>query len=431
MRPSTLRFLTIALLTLSIAPLGFAAGFSIFEQGAKATGMGGAFTATADDPSAIFYNVAGIAYQRETTAMLGGTLISFRNEFKGDRYEFPGPDTTEGYEDHLFTPPNAYLLIPVGENATFGIGQFTPFGLRTHWENQDAFTGRFISQDANLKVFSVQPSFAWKTSSGKFAIGAGAEWRASKVSLERNLPAINPFTLQVADIGHVVLQSDEVNDAWGWNVGVILRPSETWSVGVNYRAPITIDYKGDATFTQILTGNPQFDAIVATQLPPEQAIKTAIDYPDQLHIGIATTAIPTWTLELDAVRTGWSDFETLVVDFENPSTPDLVNNEQWEDAWSYRLGANKRVNDMWQVQLGVVYDESPQPVWNVGPLLPDSDRVGLSFGVELTHGKWTLSLADLYLPFVDRDTLGQNEDGFNGVYETTANLMSFDLGYKF
>lgn len=431
MRPSTFRYLTIALLTLSIAPLGFAAGFSIFEQGAKATGMGGAFSATADDPSAIFYNVAGIAYQRETAVTLGGTLISFRNEFTGADYEFPGPGTTESYEDHLFTPPNAYFIMPIGENATFGIGQFTPYGLRTHWEEQDAFTGRFISQDANLKVFSVQPSFAWKTSNGKFAVGVGAEWRTSKVSLEKNIAAVNPFTLQVADIGHVVLTSDEINDAWGYNVGIIMRPNDRWSVGVNYRAPITIDYKGDADFTQISTGNAQFDAIVATQLPPDQGITTSVDFPANLQIGIATTAIPTWTLEFDAVLTTWSEFESLIVDFENPSTPSLVNNEHWEDAWSYRLGANKHVNDMWQVQLGVLYDESPQPVWNVGPLLPDSDRVGLSFGVQLTHGNWTLQLSDLYLPFVDRDTLGQNEDAFNGVYETTANLMSMNLGYKF
>lgn len=431
MRSSRFRILSIALVTLAIAPVGFAAGFSIFEQGAKATGMGGAFAATADDPSAMFYNVAGIAFQRETTAMLGGTLISFRNEFTGGDYEFPGPDTTEGFEDHLFTPPNAYLVIPVGENATFGIGQFTPFGLRTHWENQDEFTGRFVAQDTNLKVFSLQPSFAWKTSNDKFAIGAGVEYRVSKVALERNIPAINPFTLQVADVGHIALTSDEINDDFGWNVGLMFRPSETWSVGVTYRAPITIDYEGDADFQQISTGNPQFDGLVAAGFPPDQKIKTSVDFPAIASFGIATTAIPTWTFEFDAVLMTWSEFETLVVDFENPSTPDLVNEENWEDSWSYRFGANKQVNDMWQVRLGVVWDETPQPVENVGPLLPDSNRLGLSFGVGLKHGNWRIDLSELYLPFVDRDTLGQNQDNYNGVYETTANLMSMNIGYTF
>ena len=338
---------------------------------------------------------------------------------------------SERYEDHLFTPPNAYLIIPVGENATFGVGQFTAFGLRTNWEDQDAFTGRFISQDANLKVFSLQPSFAWKTSNDKFAIGAGVEYRVSKVSLERNIPAINPFTLQVADVGHVVLTSDEINDDFGWNVGMMFRPSETWSVGLSYRAPITIDYEGKADFQQIPTGNPQFDGLVALGFPPDQNITTSVDFPAIAQFGIATTAIPTWTLEFDAVLMTWSEFETLIVDFENPSTPDLVNIENWEDAWSYRIGANKQVNDMWQVRLGILYDESPQPVENVGPLLPDSDRVGLSFGVGMSHGKWRIDLSDLYLPFIDRDTLNRNEDNFNGEYETSANLLSMNIGYTF
>ncbi|MBV9187592.1 MAG: transporter, partial [Acidobacteria bacterium] len=42
---------------LAVSGAAFGAGFGLFEQGAKATAMGGAFAATADDPSAIFYNV--------------------------------------------------------------------------------------------------------------------------------------------------------------------------------------------------------------------------------------------------------------------------------------------------------------------------------------------------------------------------------------
>ena len=38
------------------------AGFSIFEQGSKAMGTAGAFTALADDGSAMFHNAAGIAF---------------------------------------------------------------------------------------------------------------------------------------------------------------------------------------------------------------------------------------------------------------------------------------------------------------------------------------------------------------------------------
>jgi len=420
-------------MTLAVAPSVLAAGFSLFEHGAKATGMGGAFVATADDPSAIFFNVAGLAYQRDASVMLGGTVITFKNEFTGADYEFPGPGTGGRYEEHTFFPPNAYLIVPVGENFTFGVGSFSAFGLRTDWEDPNEFVGRFVAQDTELKVFSVQPSFAWKSSNGKFAIGLGGEYRASRVKLKRNQAAINPFNQQITDILHAYLKSDDIQDntAWGFSVGAILRPTENWSFGLSYRNGMDIDYTGQATFTQIPSGYPEFDGIVSTLVPPDQGIATTVSFPAFIQVGVATTRFDTWTLEADIVMMTWSDYKRLVVNFEDPNTPDLVEEANWDDSFSYRIGANKQVSDRWSVQAGILWDETPQPVEDAGPILPDSSRLGLSVGFGFDNGKWSVHVSDLYLPFKDRDTLGLNEDNFNGEYKTTANLFAFNVGYKF
>jgi len=49
----------------AVAPVS-AAGFGIFEQGTRAMGMAGAFTAQADDPSALWHNAGGLAFFDET-----------------------------------------------------------------------------------------------------------------------------------------------------------------------------------------------------------------------------------------------------------------------------------------------------------------------------------------------------------------------------
>src|SRR5258706_7395638 len=139
----------------------FASGFPISDQEAKATSMGGAFAATADDPSAMFYNVAGIAQQRHAEILFGGTTINFSNEFRGDPNDAFTSGQSGRYRAHTFIPPNFYAILPIGSNLTAGVGVMTPFGLPTNW--QDPRVGRFISRHANGEILSVPPALAWQT----------------------------------------------------------------------------------------------------------------------------------------------------------------------------------------------------------------------------------------------------------------------------
>lgn len=414
---------------LAVSGAAFGSGFGIFEQGAKATAMGGAFVATADDPSAIFYNVAGIAQQRHITFLSGGTVINFSNQFTGDPNDPLTVGTTGQYAKHTFIPPNAYLIVPVGSNLTFGIGVFTPFGLRTNWE--EPWIGRFVSRDANVKTLDIEPAVAWQTSDGRLAIGIGADYRRSHITLNRNNAGFNPLTGRVFDSANAYLNS-KWDTTTGWNAGILLKPVPAWRLGLSYRADATIDYKGTAKFTQILTGTP-IDAVVATQIPPAQSIATSINFPSILAGGVATSAFGhNWDLEADITHTTWSRFKTLAVTFGTTTALNFDRPQNWKDTYSYRLGANKKVNDMWDVRFGGVYDKNPQPTAGVGPLLPDSDRLGASFGLGWHSGPFILDLTEMALHFKNRSTSGivQN-DNFHGSYKTNANLISVNAGYRF
>lgn len=403
----------------------FGSGFSIFEQGAKATAMGGAFCATADDPSAIFYNVAGIAQQRHTAFYAGGTAINFANEFAGD----PNDAFTSGqkgfYKRHTFVPPNAYAIVPIGSNLTFGVGVMAPFGLRTDWD--DPWIGRQASRDANIKVLSVEPAVAWQSTSGVFAVGAGVEYRRGRAVLSRNQLQPNPFNGRISDVASSFLSTDWKSGTT-WNVGVLFKPG-TWRIGAAYRADMDLDFKGDLTVTQIPTGTP-IDALVKAGLPPNQGAKTTIPFPAVASLGIATTAIPNWDFEFDLTQTTWSRFKSLTVTGDTSGV--LINrNEDWDDTYSYRLGANHMVNPTWDVRFGVLYDENPEPISAVSPLLPDSDREGVTFGVGYHRGPWTIDATEFVLHFKRRSTGTANPDGINGIYRTDANLISLNLGYRF
>lgn len=419
-------------ITLSLACLlatsAFGSGFLIPEQGAKASSMAGAFAATADDPSAIFYNPAGIAQQRRIAAYAGTTLINFTNEFTGD---FNSPVTAgeeAKYNRHTFNIPNMYAIVPIGNNITVGVGVFAAFGLRTDWA--DPFAGRYISKDADLKTTSVNPVIAWQTDDGRFAIGGGVEYRRARVILNANRLALNPFNGRIQDVANTRLAS-EYGDDIGFNAGILFKASDRFRIGASYRSDMDIDLEGDAEITPIPTGNAQFDAVVRAQLPPNQPINTTIPFPSIATVAVAFSPNENWDLELDVIRTGWDRFKALSVNFETTPAASFVREQNWEDSNSYRFGVNHNATERWDVRFGFVYDENPQPVEAVSPLLPDSDRLGGSIGTGFHSGPFTLDWSLLVLHFKDRDTQGSNPEGFNGLYETDALLWSVNLGYRF
>ncbi|MFP5246352.1 MAG: OmpP1/FadL family transporter, partial [Thermoanaerobaculia bacterium] len=374
-------------MTCVLAASAFGSGFLIPEQGAKASAMAGAFAATADDPSAIFYNPAGIAQQRDTAVYAGSTIINFTNEFTGD----PSSPVTAGveakYNRHTFNVPNMYAVLPLGHNLTLGVGVFAAFGLRTDWA--DPFAGRYISKDADLKTTSVNPVVAWQTSDGRLAIGGGVEYRRARVILNANRFAFNPFSGRIADVANTRLASDYGSDI-GFNAGILFKPTPRFRLGASYRTDMEIDLEGDAEFTQIPTGNAQFDAAVAASLPPDQGIKTVFPFPSIATVAAAFSPNDDWDIELDIIRTGWDKFEALAVEFDQTPAANFTRVQNWEDSNSYRLGFNHNATEMWDVRFGAVYDENPQPVEAVSPLLPDSDRIGVSLGTGLHHGPFTL-----------------------------------------
>ena len=85
-----------------------AAGFALFEQGAKGMGFAGAFTAQASDPSAIFHNAAGLAFLSGTQIYGGATMVSPQFKFTGAA-PFPGPAVNEESDISPQVPPALYI----------------------------------------------------------------------------------------------------------------------------------------------------------------------------------------------------------------------------------------------------------------------------------------------------------------------------------
>jgi len=423
----------VTLVTLAAAPL-HAAGFSIFEQGSKAMGMAGAFTAQADDPSMLFFNAGGLAFVEKTGVSGGATLIrSLKADFQGAA-PFPGPNYSAEQETLSEVPPHLYWVQPLTANWKFGLGIETPFGLTTSWENPDQFAGRFLSTKAALEAIDINPTLGWQVTP-TFGIGVGGIVRVSKVELNRHISAINPFTLQAADVGRLNLESDYTKNSYGYNIGILHRWNESFSWGLSYRSKISVDYDGSARVTQISSGNPVFDAIVGTQIPfgKKLPVETSIDYPDQASLGLAFALTRDLLLETDVNYAGWSSFKSVPINFTGgpgESLPDTSLPQDWKNSYSYRAGLRWTTSPATQWRFGLVYDKTPQPEEGVSPLLPDADRTGYCIGYGHTTGfKYDVGL--MYLDFKKRtkNVFRASEGPFQGSYKTQAVLLGLTLNY--
>jgi long-chain fatty acid transport protein len=423
----TLAAAVAALSVLGAAP-AHAAGFAIFEQGARAMGFAGAYTAQASDPSAIFHNAAGVAFLKGKQIYFGGTLIHPSSSFTGED-PFPGSSVTEKGDTGLLVPPAAYYTQQFSERLVFGVGLHTPFGLTTSWANPNTFSGRFLSQRADLRGFSLNPTVGYKLAD-RFAVGLGLDVRFSSVSLQRRVPVINPFTQRVTDAATIDLESN-TDVGLGFNAGLLAKVSDSLSAGIHYRSKVGASYDGAATFTQVPTGNAQLDATLATRLPQgTQPVTTAIDFPAFASGGVAYTS-GEWTFEADMNWYQWSSFRRLSLVFTD--RPDLNQDivENYKNSWQYRLGLERRIGETYAVRGGYFFDQSPAPAESVSPLLPDSDRNGFALGGTWKSGRFHADAALWYVSSPARSTEGVNRDDFNGTYKSSAFTLGIFLGYSF
>ena len=422
----------VALGALAVVPM-HAAGFGIFEQGTKAMGMAGAFTAQADDPSALFYNAGGLAFVTQRDGSIGVTYIhDTKAQFHGAN-PFPGEGYSADQKKLSAFPPHAYYVKPINSTWKFGLGIETPFGLTTNWNDPHNFAGRFLSTKTSLEVFDVNPTIGWQVTPD-FGIGIGGIARISDVELNRDIGVNNPFTQSIVNAASLKLKGD-FKEGYGFNAGILYKATPEFSLGLSYRSKITVNYTGNARLTPISTGNAQLDAAIAAKLPlnTNLPVKTSIDFPAMASLGVAYSFTPAFLIEADANWTGWGSFQNVPITFTGGPTNSLPNTnipQGWKDAYNYRLGLRWQASPTSQWRLGYVYDQTPQPEVNVNPLLPDADRNGYCIGYGWT-GSWKADFALMYLPFKDR-TRSHSLPGdgpFFGTYQTNAVLFGVTLSF--
>ncbi len=355
-------------------------GFSLPVQDALQVGRANAGNvAAASDASTVFHNPAGMTELDGAQALAGMTVV-YAGYDVDDRNSTASTPATGGAavplagdkgDPRTVAPvPTAFYARPLGEEKNFwaGLALTAPWGLGVQYD--DDWFGRYDLIETRLTTVNVSPALAYRVTEW-LSIGGGVNVEYADAKLTNALPdTLAPGGPSSGTDGISKFTGDSL--AYGFNVGVMLKPWPHTRIGLHYRSAIEHRLRG--TFRAsglsgaLAPGNGRTDANVK------------LNEPDVAAIGVVHEALPGTTLFAEAQWFNWSRFNELRVKFSD-GRADSVRQQEWKDTWSFYGGFEQRLFENWTLRGGAGYEPTPTVDAFRNTSLPDGDRLRLAAGI--------------------------------------------------
>lgn len=397
LRATSPLLLAVCCFVATVAPpqTGHGLGFRIPNQDAEATARGNAFVATADNPSAVYYNPAGISQIDGTEAQFGMHVISVNSH-----YESPTGVSTDSRFAIQPVPQFYGVWKPEDRPYSFGIGTYVPYGLGLEWPSTTPF--RNAGLEGQLLYATVSPVAAWQILPS-LSIAAGPTLNFAQLMLRRGIG---------------VVPGDEFRfhgDGWafGGKAGLLWRPFEKWSVGLSYVSPTRVNFGGDSTARPLVAG----------------ATATSVDVPfaQFAMAGISFRPTEKWNIE---IGTDWTDWDSLrTVTFKGTAFGDTPFPLNWHSSFMANLGVSRYLPNHYWVAAGYFFSPNSTSSVDFTPLVPDTDLHVGSLGFGHRGERWSWAVSGQIIAGPERRI--SNGTVADGTYQFFNQAVNFSLAYRF
>ncbi|HEY2989654.1 MAG TPA: outer membrane protein transport protein [Candidatus Binatia bacterium] len=426
----TTLFINISLLVLAV--LGtrstFAGGFYLPHQTARGVGLSNAQTAGVNDPSAVYYNPAALSEVEGNQILLTGNYINVVNSVENS-----GRTAENQHNDNFTATLFGNYHIP-RTDVTLGVGMYTPFGLATSYGGGFA---RFAARRTELKTLYITPAVSWSPSKF-FSVGGGFSFVHSSAILRRSL-CFDPLFGCAFPGGEEKIRISDTDNAYSYNVGVLLKPIDKVKIGFSYRGRAELNFDHADT---------KLNGFAAAKT---KANVRPITLPPIINAGIFWQMTPAWGAELVYEFQRWSEFNAIRAKFSPPpfGISSFTLTENWKDSNTLRLGSFYRLTKNWELRGGLGLEQSPIPNKTLNPAIPGADLLTLNGGIGYNWEGFSVDLGYQAVFYKTRRVNNRELEGawrpgcgapggcpFSGApgkdkYETFNNFVSLSLGYRF
>ncbi|HTG45541.1 MAG TPA: outer membrane protein transport protein, partial [Verrucomicrobiae bacterium] len=326
-----------------------AVGFRLPNQDPEGIARGNAFAATADNPSAIYYNPAGITQLEGQQIRVGVYAIS-----TGVEHISPTGQRSSPNADFQPVPQLYYVNSPKDSPFSFGAGLYSPYGLAIDWGHDTPFRTR--AEEGKLLYLTFNPVVAWQIHE-TLSIAAGPNISYSEAEFKQGIfvPG-DQFRFKGDDLGY------------SFNAGLRWQPHKQWAFGVNYRYLTTMNYDGHSETTPN-TVPPPLPPIFGPAYFGSTPTTASIRFPQSVATGVSFRPTENWNIEFNADWTDWDNVNEIAL--QGPPLPPMILN--YSSSWMYEFGITRKFQSGYFISTGYIFSENSSPDAGFSPLIPDSD----------------------------------------------------------
>jgi len=351
-----------------------AAGLLLYETGAPDLGTASAGRAAmAADASTAAANPAGMTLL-DRSQLLGasGALLPSTN------FDVAPQTTTSGGgggNAGVFFPIGGFFYVyRLSERVRLGVAADSDFAGNFNYGKK--WTGRYYATQEPLITGKVNPSIAYEVNDW-LSVGAGFSFSVGRLlfqsKINRNVPPPR-FGPPRPDAG---LAFESWDEAFGGNVGILLRPISKLRVGLTYQSPV--DYKFG--FRPHITGLGRILSGLRRRIGGSK-INIPMEVPQQVMLSGLFEVTPRWSLMGNVGWQNWSAFGEFPIGISARKQRTLEANLNFSDTCQIAIGQQFRFGEKWLWSAGFAYDSSPVSRANRVPTLPVDRQLRYGTGIQ-------------------------------------------------
>ena len=406
------------------------AALTIPGVGTQGRAMGGTGVALAADPTAIWYNPAGLADLSGTSLLIDAAGITFQPTFQRAGMD---PESDQAYPLVQSKTPTQFVPLLVGTwspipgKLTLAMGFQPPAGMGTHIYPADGPQRYSLIEvhrsQVNYGFWAGYKLHRW------VSIGAGLGGVLFETDQEFAATAFPGPGLSESPEFDIPVTLEAHQDFIPILTGglQVTPPSlPGFSLGASYRPSINIDAPGILNFAGI-----------------EEKIKLHSSLPSITRLGAAYKT-QKYTAALDFVLEDWGKHDSVTLDILDgqllgDERSSISLDRSYKPGYSLRLGGSREISKNISLLAGSFYETNsiPDETLDVGSI--DSEKIGASLGGAYSFSRYRLSLALSHVALMEREVTNSQSVqtvGFdtteptvlgNGTYNGTYNVVSMSL----